>query len=70
MINFYFLSGEFRRYFEHAGSINTAEVDFVDDAILVLIALVHHQVAVRDRQATQKPVRLDREIPRLEARYF
>ena len=54
--NFYFLSGEFRRYFEHAGSINTAEVDFVVIAILVLIALAHHQVAVRGWQANSEPV--------------
>ena len=46
------------------------EVDFVDDAILVLIALVHHQVAVRDWQANSEPVASIEEIPCLEARYL
>ena len=55
---------------EHTGSINTVEVDFVDDAILVLISLVHHQVAVRDWQANSEPVASIEEIPRLKARYL
>ena len=44
--------------------------DFVEVAIIFLIALAHHQVAVRDWQANSEPVASIEEIPRLEARYL
>ena len=58
MTTFYFLSGENIVWFAHAGANNTAEVDFVDVAILVLVTLAHHQVAIRDGQANSEPVSL------------
>ena len=58
MTTFYFLSGENLDWFAHAGANNTAEVDFVDVAILVLVTLAHHQVAIRDWQANSEPVSL------------
>ena len=44
--------------FRKAWTINTMEVDFVVVAILVLVTLAHHQVAVRDWQAISEPVSL------------
>ena len=41
MTTFYFLSGENLYWFAHAGANNTAEVDLVDVAILILIAMAH-----------------------------
>ena len=48
--------------------IITAEIDLVEVAIFFLIALAHHQVAVRDWQANSEPV-ASRDIPPLEARF-
>ena len=45
MMTFYFLSGENIDWFALAGADNAAEIDIVEVAILVLVALVHHQVA-------------------------
>ena len=56
--------------FEHAGSDNTARADFVDDAIFFLIALVHHQVAIRDWQANSQPVASIEEIPQSGGQRF
>ena len=56
--------------FAHAGAINTAREDFVVDAILVLIALAHVQVAKQGLAGNSEPVSLERDIPPLEARYL
>ena len=45
MTTFIFLSGENIDWFALAGADNAAEIDVVEVAILVLVALVHHQVA-------------------------
>ena len=64
MTTFYFLSGENLNWFAHAGANNTAEVDFVDVAILVLIALAHlHQVASQKLAGNSKPVSFERRFP-------
>ena len=56
---------------EHAGSNNIAREGFVEVAIIFLIALVHLLEVSKQRLAgNSEPVSLDREIPRLEARYL
>ena len=57
MTTFYFLSGENLDWFAHAGANNTAEVDFVDVAILVLIASAHLlEVASQELAGNSEPV--------------
>ena len=57
--------------YEHAGSNKTAREDFVEVAIFIMIALVHLLEVAQQRLAgNSEPVSLDREIPRLEARYL
>ena len=55
MTTFIFLSGENIDWFALAGADNAAEIDVVEVAILVLVALVHHQVVSQKLSGNSQP---------------
>ena len=56
--------------FAHAGAINTAREDFVDVAILVLIALAHSKVTNQVLAGNSEPVSPERRYPAAGGQIF